>query len=209
MFPRIAARVVVVIGCITTLHGQVFTDPSFESYAVSPGGFVKPASGAWLFGNDAGVVEPPAPNSSTGALDTWSATFAPVDGQQYTSTYAGADTIRQTVAFSAAGDYRLSAYAAAPNGSLTIPGVGTYALGAGEFTFTLANATIGSLHTVPAGSGWSLFTADFTVSAPGSYQLGVKNTAAATYFINYDNFAIQPVPEPSTIALGFLSAAGL
>jgi len=173
---------------------------------VNPGGFIQPASGVWLFGNDAGVVEPPAPNSSTGPLNTWSATFSPVDGQQYASTYAGSDTIRQSVTFGAAGDYRLSVYAAVPNGAVTIPSVGTFALGSGEFTFTLANAAIGNLHTVPAGSGWSLFTADFTIGAPGDYQLGVRNTASAPYFINYDAFAIEPVPEPSPVALGLLGA---
>jgi len=31
-------------------------------------------------------VEPPAPNSSTGSLNTWSPTLAPVEGQQYSST---------------------------------------------------------------------------------------------------------------------------
>jgi hypothetical protein len=207
MLPRITA-IAFVLSFVATLHGQVFTDPGFESYAVNPGGFVQPTSGAWLFGNDAGVVEPPAPNSSTGPGDTWSATFAPIDGQQYASTYAGVDTIRQVVAFGAAGNYRLSAYAAAPNGSLTIPSVGTFTLGSGEFTFTLANASIGSLHTVPAGAGWSLFTADLTIATPGNYELGVRNTMAATYFINYDAFAIQPVPEPSTVALGLLGALG-
>src|SRR5580765_4365267 len=141
----------IIAGSANIGHAQVFTDPGFESYTVSPGGFIQPASGAWLFGNDAGVVEPPAPNSSTGPGNTWSATFASFEGLQYASTYAGADTIRQTVAFGAAGDYRLCVYAAAPNGSLTIPSVGTLTLGSGEFTFTLGTAAIGGLHDVPAG----------------------------------------------------------
>jgi len=199
----------VVSSFIAASHGQVFTDPGFESYSVNPGEFVRPSLGAWLFGNDAGVVEPPAPNSSTGPLNTWSATFAPVDGQQYASTYAGVDTIQQGVVFATAGDFRLSVYAAAPNGSVTIPSVVTIALGDGEFTFTLAGVAIGSAHAVPAGTGWSLFTADFTVSKSGTVQLGVRNTAASPYFINYDAFNIQPVPEPSAIALGLLGAVGL
>jgi hypothetical protein len=157
-----------------------------------------------MFSNDAGVVEPPAPNSSTRPLNTWSATFAPVDGQQYASTYAGGDILRQLVSFSAAGDYRLSVYAAAPNGTLTIPSAGTFTLGNGEFAFTLDNVAIGTVQVVPVGSSWGLFSADFTVPAPGDYRLGIRNTLAAPYFINYDGFAIQPVPEPSTMALGFL-----
>jgi hypothetical protein len=194
---------------VASLHGQVFTDPGFESYSVNPGEFVRPSLGAWLFGGDAGVVEPPAPNSSTGPGNTWSATFAPVDGQQYASTYAGADTIRQGVVFATAGDFRLSVYAAAPNGSITIPPAGTFALGDGEFTFTLAGVAIGSVHTIPAGTGWTLFTADFTVGTSGTYQLGVRNTTVSPYFINYDAFDIQPVPEPSTVALGLLGAVGI
>jgi hypothetical protein len=198
-----------IAACALNLHGQVFTDPGFENYSVASGGFVQPASGPWLFGNDAGVVEPPAPNSSTGPLNTWSATFAPVAGLQYASTYAGSDTLRQLVSFSAAGDYRLSVYAAAPTGVLTIPAVGTLTLGGGEFTFTLGNAAIGSLHPVTAGTSWGLFTADFTIAAPGAYQLGIRNTLPAPYFINYDAFTLQPVPEPSTMALALVGALGV
>src|SRR5438045_2010175 len=104
MFPRVLSIALVMSSLAAALHGQVFTDPGFESYSVNPGEFVRPSLGAWLFGGDAGVVEPPAPNSSTGPGNTWSATFAPVDGQQYASTYAGADTIRQGVVFVTAGD---------------------------------------------------------------------------------------------------------
>ena len=92
---------------------------------------------------------------------------------------------------------------------MTIPSVGTFPVGDGEFTFTLGNAAIGSLHPVFAGTDWTLFTADFTLAAPGDYQLGLRNTLSSPYFINYDAFAIQPVPEPSTIALGLLGALGI
>lgn len=183
------------------VRGQGFADPGFESYAVSSGGFVQPSSGAWAFVNDAGVVEPPAPNSSTAPGNTWSATFAAFEGQQYASTYAGSDTIRQSVSFSAAGDYRISVQAAAPNGSLIIPTVGTLTLGNGQFTFTLGNSAIGNVNTVTAGTSWNLYTADFTIATPGSYQLGVRNSASSPYFINYDAFAIQPVPEPQVWGL--------
>src|SRR6185369_1994372 len=88
------------------VNGQTLTDPGFEAYTVNSGGFVRPATGPWSFGNDAAVVKPPAPNSSTGPLNTWSATFAAIDGQQYASTYAGGDSIRQFVSFDAAGLYR-------------------------------------------------------------------------------------------------------
>jgi len=205
---RAAVLAMIFIADAVALHGQTMTDPGFENYSVTNGGFVQPASGPWLFGNDAGVVEPPAPNSSTAPLNTWSATFAPVEGLQYASTYAGADTLRQLVSFSAAGDYQLSVFAAAPNGTLTIPSLGTFTLESGEFTFTLGNAAIGSVHPVPAGTSWSLFTADITIPAPGNYLLGIRNTLSAPYFINYDAFAIEPVPEPSAIALLLVGALG-
>ena len=98
---------------VSVAYGVAFADPGFEDYAVSSGGFLQPASGPWVFTNDAGVVEPYSPNSSTGPLDTWSATFAAYEGQQYASTYAGSNHIHQKVSFSAAGDYVISAYAAA------------------------------------------------------------------------------------------------
>ena len=59
-----------------------------------------------------------AGNSSTGPLNTWSATLAAVDGQQYASTYAGSDSIRQLVTFATAGQYEISVYAVSPSGSL-------------------------------------------------------------------------------------------
>jgi len=191
------------------LYGEDFTDPGFENYLLSSGGFVQPTSGPWLFSNDAGVVEPFAPNSSTGPLHTWSATFPAAQGQQYASTYAGIDRLRQAVSFAAAGDYRISVYAAAPSGSLTIPSVGTWPLEDGEFTFILGAADIGSLHTVPKGSSWNSYSAMFTIPSPGNYTLGVRNTQTTPYFINYDGFAIQSVPEPATAALLVAGAIGL
>ena len=80
MFPRVLLVAFVAISFVAALNGQVFTDPGFENYDVNPGGFIQPTFWAWLFGNDAGVVEPPAPNSSTGPLNTWSATLAAVEG---------------------------------------------------------------------------------------------------------------------------------
>jgi hypothetical protein len=179
----------------------VLADPGFENYAVSSGGFLKPTSGSWTFNNDAGVVEPYSPNSSTGPLNTWSATFAPFEGQQYACTYAGADSIWQPVTISSAGVYRISVYAAAPDGNLTIPSVGTWPLLDGVFAFTVAGHAIGNVHSVPRGSNWTLYQADFSIEKPGGYLLGVRNQLVAPYFINYDAFAVQQVPEPGTLSL--------
>jgi len=81
-------------------------------------------------------------------------------------------------------------------------------LGNGEFTFTLGNLAIGSAHVVTAGNSWTLFEADFSIAAPGTFQLGIRNTLASPYFINYDAFAIQPVPEPSTLVLALAAIVG-
>lgn len=203
---ELKAAVIVAICYLTAqpaiLLGDGFIDSGLENYALNSGGFVMPNSGNWTFGNDAGVVEPYSPNSSTGLLHTWSATFAAIEGQQYASTYAGADQIRQGVSLSTAGDYRISVYAAASEGTVAIrPGDTPLALQDGEFTFTLAGVHIGDLNTVVKGSGWNKYDAVFTIEKPGVYQLGILNTKTAPYFINYDSFSLQPVPEPSTLAM--------
>src|SRR4051812_8702378 len=189
--------------CLSHANAQSLTDPGLESYSVASGSFTRPSSGPWVFGNDASVVEPFAPNSSTGALSTWSATFSPLEGLQYACTYAGADTLRQTASFSTAGTYTLSVYAASPSGSVTIPTVGTFTLEDGEFDFTLAGVAFGGTQTVHTNSSWSLYQADFVIGKPGSYVLGIQNTKTAPYFINYDSFQIQPVPEPAVTMLVF------
>ena len=198
----------VIASSASLAQAQVLSDPGFESYAVTSGGFVQPVSGPWVFANDAGVVEPFAPNSSTALLHTWSAMLAPVEGQQYASTYASLDSLSQVVSFAAAGDYRISVYAAAPSGSLTIPSVGTFTLESGEFTFLFSNTPIGSLHPVPDGSSWSVFSANFNVPTPGAYEVGVRNTRAAPYFINYDAFAVESVPEPTVLQLSLALGVG-
>lgn len=183
------------------VQAQTLLNAGFEDNPVAAGGFLKPTTGPWTFSNDAGIVRPFAPNSSTGPLNTWSATFVPIEGQQYASTYAASDLIRQGVVFGAAGNYRISVYAAAPDGTLTIPNVGTSTLTDGEFSFVLGNLAIGQTITVPKGSSWNVYNADFTIPSAGTYDVGVRNTKAAAYFINYDAFSIQSVPEPSLLAL--------
>ena len=163
-----------------------------------------------MFANDAGVVEPYAPNSSIDTLNTWSATFAAVEGQQYASTYAAFDNIKQAVAFAAPGEYRISVYAAAPDGTVIVPpSTSPVAVVDGEFTFTLNNTGIGSLHSVSRGTGWTLFSADFAIGSAGTYDLGIRNTKAATYFVNYDAFAIQAVPEPGAAVLALCLGAAM
>ncbi len=191
-----------------TLRAGILTDPGFEDYAVAGGGFVKPTSGPWTFTNDAGVVEPYSPNSSIGSLNTWSATLAAHGGQQYASTYAGSDHLRQVVSLSA-GRYTISVYAAAPTGTVTIPSVATLDLVDGQFSFILDNTSIGQAHTVAEGSDWALYSAVLAVGASGSHEVGVRNTQTAPYFINYDDFAITAVPEPSTLVLAALGLLGV
>ncbi len=186
-----------------TAQGQTLLDPGFESYSVAAGGFVKPTTGPWIFANDAGVVEPFSPPSSTGSLNTWSATFAAIEGAQYASTYGSFDTLEQSVTFAMPGDYLISLYAAAPSGTVTVPPLPPITLGDGAFRFTLDGVSIGGAYTVQTDVGWTLYTQAFTIAAPGSHTVGVRNSLTAAYFINYDGFAI--VPEPATGLLVLLS----
>ena len=195
-----------VLGCMLFLSmlpsnfAQSFIDPGFENDVVSAGQFIRPAESAWYFGNDASVVRPFAPNSSTEPLSTWSATFPALAGEQYASTYAGADQIRQTVLFPAAGEYEVSVYAAAPSGVVVI-NQSPLTLVNGAFTFRLNNSSIGSEFVLSPGTEWQKYSSPFTIPAPGSYTLGILNTLTASYFINYDNFDIQAVPEPGIFSL--------
>ena len=195
---RIVVALVAVGWLTTPANAQVVIDGGFENYAVSAGGFVQPSSGPWSFTNDAGVVEPFSPNSSNGPLDTWSATRAAYQGQQYASTYAGADEIRQSVTFAVPGLYDLSVRAFAPSGTLTIPNVFTNApLTDGQFRFWFGTATTGSTFTVPAGWDWTSYTTRVTVPAAGAYDVGVANQTVDKYFINYDDLRVTAVPEPA------------
>jgi hypothetical protein len=165
-------------------------DPGFESYVVSPGGYVKPGIGTWTFTNDAGVVEP----------ISWSATRPAFEGSQYASTYAGTDRISQSVSFDDPGWYQLSVKAFAPGGTLTIPGVFTNgALVDGQFQFVFDNAAYGPMITVPMGQDWTAYSTFVNVSAAGLYRIGVDNALSDRYFINYDDFSVVSVPEPSAV----------
>ena len=195
--------------CVAGLAGFVLTapavavplvDPGFETFDVPAGYFVQPRPGAWVFTNDAGVVKPPAPNSSERPLFTWSATRPAFEGQQYASTYAGGDTIRQAVTFDSAGRYELSVAAFAPVGRVTIPGSNeNLPLVDGTFRFWL-DRPVGPEWTVLAGSDWATYSTIVNVPAPGTYDVGVSNPVLDSYFINYDAFAVRAVPEPTAVA---------
>ncbi|MBE7500197.1 MAG: hypothetical protein HS113_07805 [Verrucomicrobiales bacterium] len=135
--PTSLSRFVTLLVAAPVIHAAALVDPGFETYAVEPGTFVRPASGPWSFDNDAAVVKPFAPPTSTGSFNTWSAALSPWEGEQYASTYAGGDRLQQTVTFDAPGVFELSVYAAAPAGTLTLPGIATVTLGDGEFRFTI------------------------------------------------------------------------
>ncbi len=184
----------------------------FESYDVASGGFLLAPSDSVSFFNNAGVVEPfsrdpdgAVASLSSGGLLTWSATFAAFQGEQYASTYGGFDAIRQDVSFPSAGDYLISVYAAAPDGSVTI-GTTTHTLVQGTFAFTLDGFDVDSFQIDP-GTDWTLFSATLTIPTSGLHTVGFRNTALAIYFINYDDFAI--VPEPSSALLLALALPAL
>ena len=195
---------IMLLGIASSVHAVTISDPGFESYNVASGGFTK-AAGPWGFSNDAGVVEPFSPNSSNGVLDTWSATFAAFEGEQYASTYAGLDTITQSVNVTAGGTYIFKIYAAAPDGTVLIPpNVDPSTLTTGLFSFTLDSSSLGSFSIDP-GTDWTEYSFTTTIAA-GVHAVGIVNTAAASYFINYDNFSLSQVPVP---AAAWLFGSGL
>jgi hypothetical protein len=183
--------------CCREAEAVILTDPGFESVAVPAGGFSHAGDPAWTFVNDAGVTRPFTNPTSTGALNTWSATFSPIEGSQYASTYALLDSIRQTVAIPA-GTYVLSVYAASPAGSVTIPPIGTSQLVTGAFQLTFG-AQSGPIIEMPPGTDWLLSSATFVQSSAGSVAIGVRNSETAPYFVNYDAFTLELIPEPAAI----------
>lgn len=184
-------------------------DASFESFNVADGSSVMAPDGPWLWANDAGVVDPILPNSSNGAVDnTASGTFAPMDGEQYATTYATLDRVTQIVEFASAGEYELSVWAAAPDGTLTIPEVFVdRLLDTGGFQFVVDGTAIGDVNMLDPATPWTFYSTRFFVPSPGQFSVGVRNVVTAPYFINYDAFTLQTVPEPSgAMALGVLLA---
>lgn len=206
--PPSLTRVFTLLIAAVGTHAATLVDAGFESYDVEPGTFVRPATGPWSFDNDAAVVKPFAPPTSTGSFNTWSAALSPWEGEQYASTYAGGDRLQQTVTFDAPGVFELSVYAAAPAGTLTLPGIATVTLGEGEFRFTIDGFYLSPLHTVAAGSDWTRYGVEIQIEEPGDHTLGIANVKIAPYFINYDAFAITPVPEPATYGMA-MALAGL
>jgi hypothetical protein len=191
---------------LRSTFAQVLVDPGFESYAVSSGGFLKPTTGAWVFRNDAGIVEPFSPSTSTAVLNTWSATLAPYEGMQYASSYAGGDWFDQEVFFPAAGQYLLSVYAASPSGTLIQAG-GAQQLVDGDFRFAVGGVVTGPTFTPPLDAGWARYRAVINIPAAGNRLVGFHTTKVASYFINFDAFSLTRVPEPASTALMLVGSA--
>ncbi len=188
---------------------QVVADPGFESYSLAAGDYLIPSSGPWLFNNNAGVVKPFSPPTSTAPLNTWSGTFAAFEGAQYASAYAGADWFDQSVSFPAPGDYLLSVYAASPGGTVVLNG-GTHQLTTGDFRFAVGGVVRGPTFTPLLDSDWARYSTVVSIPAAGSRLVGFHTTKTDSYFINFDAFSVTPVPEPSGMALVCcVAAAGL
>ena len=186
------SMVVAAVGMCAPSALAFFADPGFESYDVAAGQAVFDNSGPWAFENNGRVVEPYTNGNIGSPPDTWSAVFAPHGGEQYACTYAGADTITQSVML-APGSYTVSVWAAAPSGTVTISG-NTLTLVTGGFEFTLDGSPISLVNALDPDTGWTLFSATFAIDTPGSYDVGVHNPVIAPYFIYFDDFALVPAP---------------
>jgi hypothetical protein len=197
--------VMLLFGVVASAQAITIADPGFESFDVDPGGFTK-ENGAWSFDNDAGVVQPYAPNSSTAILNTWSATFDAIEGEQYASTYAGGDRIFQSVTFEKSGEYLFEVFAAAPGGSVNTGG-GYIPLSWGSFYFQVGLQSAGYFVLYP-DTDWAKYSATAYVEA-GTHLVQIKNGASAPYFINYDAFSLTLVPLPASIWLLGSALAGL
>lgn len=202
---RVIACGVFVLSCAPGALG-FFADPGFESYAVADGGVLFDNGGPWAFENNARVVDAFAPNSGT--PDTYSATFAPFEGEQYTSTYGGLDRIVQDV-YLTPGSYTVSVYAAAPDGEWIHPVSGPLTLVDGGFDFVLDGANVSLENVLSPGTDWTHYFATFSIDTEGVYEVGVRNTRTAVYFINYDGFGLVPGPGVAGVfGLGLVLGAG-
>jgi hypothetical protein len=114
------------------------------------------------------------------------------------ATASGLDVWRQTVTLTAAGTYTVTAWAR-PTFDLSLP----------TPQFFLGGSAIGSAATLTNGA-WVQFSAMFTVGAPGSVSLSIRdnNLAPAGNDLALDTIEISDpppppgvIPEPSTIAL--------
>lgn len=183
-------------GLVGPAMAQVLSDPGFEAIPVGTGMYVRPRTGVWMYENDAAIVRPYAPNTSLATFQTWSATFAPIEGEQYACTYAGGDRISQYVTFPHPGTFELAVWAAAPSGTLT-DGDETRPLVQAAFRFVFSGIDAGPVFTLEPGTGWTRFSTMVEVTAPITLAVGVHNQYLASYFIHYDGFS---VPAPSAIA---------
>ena len=51
---------------------------------------------------------------------------------------------------------------------------------------------------------WTRYAAQVAIGQSGTYDVGIANTLVDKYFINYDAFALQSIPEPVASAVLFL-----
>lgn len=227
LFSCCLTAVIGIFGAAPAGFATEFLDAGFEDYSVPDGSFVRPSVGPWQFSStrfaNTFVVDPTFSPTYSWPNDTRSATFAPQQGEQYVSTYAGLGGLQQNVTFDRPGIYRISTYAASPAGDVLIPtlpgGTQSFPLASGEFRFLVhrpfgydeSHATlVGEKLTTQSGATWSQFNSLFTLNSPGTFQVVVQNTKTANYFIYYDNFDVsfvRAIPESSSQIL--MMAAGL
>lgn len=177
--------------------GQTIPNGSFED------------STSWVLNNDAFI-----PFSSISHGDSWATpvedrvqyTFledvSPIDGEHFAITYAGFDTLSQSIHILSDGTYHLSVYANAITGkSNTASSIASpkFALTMGDHSATFKEKT---------GDGWNIYTLSAYLTA-GQYDIQIENLTRGVYSIAYDNVVVAPasIPEPSSSLLFGLSGA--
>lgn len=126
------------------------------------------------------------------------------DGDFFAMTYAGGDRIEQQVTVTAAGTYQFSVDF---NGILGRVDEGAADLMVdGQFRLRIGTE-LSDIQVADVRSGWDNFTFTTEIVAPGTYLVGIENTAIANYAIAYDNASFRLIPAPGAAALA--SVVGL
>lgn len=191
-------------------HGSVqFANPSFETD--SDWTTMNDAELAFAGGEAGWVWNTPV---AVGATWTSQEDVTAPDGESFAITYAGLDSISQSILIPEAGTYEFSldwngieGFFTNSDGSVLGSGTGVFrlfadtAFGGGSRG---EDVLLSDAVTATTAGGWETFT--WSVDLPaGEVLVGVENIELASYAIGFDNFRVVPAPG----AFGVVLAGGL